>query len=852
MFGALAALAVFANPQVSGPDSSWFSFVIPWDGIAAGSAPDVSFLNTKPAGKNGFITVKNGKFIESATGKPVRFLGVNITARQAFPSRSEAEKVARRLAQLGVNVVRFHHIQQTWDPDGMIWKKSKPNIEIDPAQLDKLDYFIAQLKKNGIYINMNLQTTRTYQPEQGFPESVKNIPFGFCKRIDKINPRMIALQKEYAKDLLGRVNPYTKLAYKDDPALVMVEINNENSLVGDPWDGGLGRGLEALPEPFKGEVVGAWNKWLASRYKDDVELTRAWMQGIPETGPLMTTKTTRWTWENQSNGDVQFSVVEPSGPGAPTLKAVVNSNPGPEWHVQAHVTGLNFKPDTYYTVKFKVRSDRYRSIGVNAMIDQADWHNIGMSATIGVSDQETEQTISFKAKNVVPNHGRISFVLGATTGTVWIRDLQVFAGVSGGGLKPGESLTKQNIGIPVSGTERQVGDWVRFLAETEKAYTDGMHAFLKKEMGLRTNIIDTQISWGGLTGPFREQVCEYADNHAYWEHPSFPGQSWDANNWYIPNTPMVDDMAKQGGTLLYMAGTRIWGKPYTVSEYNHPAPNDYQAEMMPIAMSFAAVQDWDAVFGFDYGTTLEGQPNDSIQGYFALGTNPAKMAFYPSAAVFYRLGLIPTAPGVEVLKLPSGADFPVSTSTDLWMRRGALPNWMAARIGLSFKQAVSSPGKPLGAVRVKPNGVHTDYLIDAPSVKGVVGFVGGRSVSLDGLTMSFPAFSNGFASLTVVSLDKKPLASASRALLTVASRVENKEMGWNEKRTSVGTRWGKGPVQAQPVAGTVSLKTSSLRRVYALKPDGSRLTAIPAKYANGTLTFKFNDKAKSMWFELAK
>lgn len=852
MLSALAALFCISSPQLAGPDSSWFPFVIPWDGIASGSAPDVSFLNSKPAGKNGYIKVKNGKFVETSTGKPVRFVGVNITARQAFPTHSEAEKVAKRLAQLGVNIVRFHHIQQTWDPDGMVWKKDKPNIEADPAQLDKLDYFVAQLKKNGIYINMNLQTTRTYQPEQGFPESVKNIPFGFCKRIDKMNPKMIALQKRYAEELLGRVNPYTKLAYRDDPALAMVEINNENSLVGDPWDGGLGKGLEALPEPFKGDVVALWNKWLAGQYKNDAELTKSWMQGIPETGPLMTTKKTQWSWENQSGGDVKFTVEEQNGPGAQTLKASINSNPGPDWHVQAHVTGLDFKPDTYYTVKFKVKSDRYRSIATNAMIDQDDWHNIGMSTTVGITDHETEQVVSFKTKNTVANHGRISFVLGATTGTVWILDLQVFSGVQGAGLKPGESLAKNNIGIPLSGTDKQMRDWVAFLASAEKSYTEDMHQHLVKMMKLKANIIDTQISWGGLSGPYREQVSEYADNHAYWEHPAFPGQSWDSNNWYIPNTPMVDDMAKQGGTLLYMAATRIWDKPYTVSEYNHPAPNDYQAEMMPEVLSFAAVQDWDAVFGFDYGTTLEGQPNDSIQGYFALGTNPAKMAFYPSAAVFYRLGLVPAAKGAEVLTLKNGPDFPATMATDLWLKRGPLPNWMTTRVGLTFGKPISTPNKVATGVSLKPNGNHTDWIIDTPAAKGIVGFVGGRSIGFSGLNMNFSAFANGFATVTLVSLDQKALATSTRSLLTIASRVENKDMGWDEKRRTLGTKWGKGPVQVQPVICAVLIKVDGPRQVYALKPDGSRLASIPARYANGVLTFKVNDKAKSMWFEVVK
>ena len=40
---------------------------------------------------------------------------------------------------------------------------------------------------------------------------------------------MIELQKEYAKELLCHVNPYTGLSLADDPAVVTVQINNEDS-----------------------------------------------------------------------------------------------------------------------------------------------------------------------------------------------------------------------------------------------------------------------------------------------------------------------------------------------------------------------------------------------------------------------------------------------------------------------------------------------------------------------------------------------------------------------------------------------------------------------------------------------
>ena len=42
---------------------------------------------------------------------------------------------------------------------------------------------------------------------------------------------LIELQKEYAKELLCHVNPYTGLALIDDPAVVTIQINNEDTAI---------------------------------------------------------------------------------------------------------------------------------------------------------------------------------------------------------------------------------------------------------------------------------------------------------------------------------------------------------------------------------------------------------------------------------------------------------------------------------------------------------------------------------------------------------------------------------------------------------------------------------------------
>jgi len=62
---------------------------------------------------------------------------------------------------------------------------------------------------------------------------------------------MIRMQRDYARALLARVNPYTHTSYAQEPCVAMVEINNENSL--------LQLKVASLPEYYRADVLKKWN-----------------------------------------------------------------------------------------------------------------------------------------------------------------------------------------------------------------------------------------------------------------------------------------------------------------------------------------------------------------------------------------------------------------------------------------------------------------------------------------------------------------------------------------------------------------------------------------------------------------
>ena len=144
-------LAIFALAPVGAAEPApLFPFVLPWDDATSG-VTNVGDLLDKPAGVNGAVQVRSGHLYTGT--KRLRLLGVNFCFGANFPTHADAEKVAARLAKFGVNAVRFHHMDMQHAPGGIF----KPDMKtLDPAQLDKLDYLFAQLKKHGIYGDLNL------------------------------------------------------------------------------------------------------------------------------------------------------------------------------------------------------------------------------------------------------------------------------------------------------------------------------------------------------------------------------------------------------------------------------------------------------------------------------------------------------------------------------------------------------------------------------------------------------------------------------------------------------------------------------------------------------------------------
>ena len=194
---------------------------------------DISFVfeNERPAGKHGFCRV-DGEDLRFEDGTLAKFWGVCFNGGANFPDKDYARQVAQRLAQAGCNIVRFHQLDAEWNtPNIFSFTKGKrvtTTRKFDERSMDALDYLIYCLKEQGIYCLADHIVFRKFKEGDGVEqwELLQDEGKPWCMT----NPRMIELQKEYATMFWNHYNPYTQLAYKDDPVFVVTGINNETDL----------------------------------------------------------------------------------------------------------------------------------------------------------------------------------------------------------------------------------------------------------------------------------------------------------------------------------------------------------------------------------------------------------------------------------------------------------------------------------------------------------------------------------------------------------------------------------------------------------------------------------------------
>jgi hypothetical protein len=219
---------------------------------------DLRQLNDPTAGDHGFLgRTKEGNDFLFEDGTSARFWAVNDGAFDKDLARH-----ARFLAKRGVNMVRFHcNITPT----------NNDLMDIDRTDRDHLWKGVAAMKKEGIYV--------TYSPYWAGPARVKP-SMGILDSGGSGNwgllffdPKLQAAYKHWLKLVLTETNAYTGLPLSHDPALAIIEIQNEDSLLF--WT------AQAIKGSARKELRRQFATFLVKKYGSLDKASQAWNKAVP-------------------------------------------------------------------------------------------------------------------------------------------------------------------------------------------------------------------------------------------------------------------------------------------------------------------------------------------------------------------------------------------------------------------------------------------------------------------------------------------------------------------------------------------------------------------------------------------
>ena len=269
----------YADPDAIPFPSDWERW-FPWQPQGkddqAGAIGLQAWLDA-PAGKHGRVRREGDHLMVG--DRPMKFWGLNVCYDSCAPEKDLADKRAAFYAKMGVNCVRLHKYA-----DGAGWagiQSADSCAVLDPEGLDRMDYFVAKLKEKGIYVKLSPvfmvklgagdREAVPWMDEFGPLKKDRNArvdtKHGAIYLAEELQDRLITQMR----NLLTHRNPYTGLTYAEDPAIMTVELFNEDSAL---FFGSMGQ-LQRVPT-LRARAGAAFTAWLKERYADEAALRAAW------------------------------------------------------------------------------------------------------------------------------------------------------------------------------------------------------------------------------------------------------------------------------------------------------------------------------------------------------------------------------------------------------------------------------------------------------------------------------------------------------------------------------------------------------------------------------------------------
>lgn len=417
-----------------------------------------------------------------------------------------------------------------------------------------------------------------------------------------------------------------------------------------------------------------------------------------------------------------------------------------------------------------------------------------------------------------------------------------------------EYLKEKGLDTPENRASRG-GLFIEFLNDLHIRSIEEQRRFLKEELKLTALITDINMTSKFTLNNAREHL-DFVDNHQYWDHPMFPVAAWQMPYEFFNSSAIVN----RAGLPRYLMPVRIFGKPYTITEFNFCSPNPNRLETAPLVGGYAGLQDWDGLYrfawshhrdfmkavdvprGFDLVNDPQAQLAERIinllftQNYI----RPAKPAFafcytqeqlralknvadgnYPDAftelGLYGRIGMLnadASFPGVRKL-------FPLAEGWESKLPRGA-------RSALDNLQKSGRIVSANGEITLDSKAKTLKIVAPQCEVMTFSGDMSGKVMKLSG--------ADRYQTAALLSLDGKKLAESEKLLFIQMPNLGATRQKFANERRNLLESWGSLPILLEKCRADVELALPEMK-VEALKLDGSPNGAVPSAYENGKLRF---------------
>jgi hypothetical protein len=255
LLAAASSAAAGEDGYTFGGDQTW-AFQYPANGLRDGALLDLRSLNETVAGEKGVVTISPDGDFRDGAGRPLRFWAIN--AKFDFEKPEDFDTSARFLAKMGVNLARLH--ADLAPKDG-----KAPLDQPDAKEIDRIWREVAALKKQGIYAAISPFWRMKPSAAQGIDGYTGDAD---AWGVHYFNPKLRAAYKAWVTKLYGDKNPYTGMRLADDPAVAVIQTQNEDSLFF--WT------FQGMKAPQKKLLASQFAAWAVKKYGALDKAVAAW------------------------------------------------------------------------------------------------------------------------------------------------------------------------------------------------------------------------------------------------------------------------------------------------------------------------------------------------------------------------------------------------------------------------------------------------------------------------------------------------------------------------------------------------------------------------------------------------